>query len=152
MMKTPFRAKFTRLSSLVVFLFFYITGEYAVAESASGEKPVYMPVVNDRLDINLNNLFRNNYLRQAPEVSNLNKPEHADEMPMHLVGTLIMNKNKLAWIRTVDDEIHVLEHGQRVPGSVFRIDKIDADSVGLVNSVKCGNHDGCKFRLVLDLN
>ena len=152
MMKIRFLAKLAALAQLCLLITYDIKGGYTLAQTHGDEQSVEFPAINHNLVINLDNLFQDRFLGQESDQLISDRPGRISSSPMRLVGTLIMGNKKFAWIKTHEFQIHVLEHGQRVPGSELRINRILTDSVELVNADNCHENSLCKQTHVLDLD
>ena len=139
-------------TKLALCLSIIVTGEPAVAQSSDIEKKVGFPHINYNIEINLGNLYQGNSFKPVPSQRYIARVDTPTVIPMQLVGTLIMGKNKLALIKTSGYQIHILEPGQLVPGSQLRLDRILTDSVKLVNAGKCYKNSNCEPTHILDLN
>ena len=135
-----------------LFAMFNLIMASAVAQAPVEKRPISLPEIKYNLDFELNNIFQGPLDKQNPANRDQAHGEQAFLQPLQLVGTLIMGKNKLAWVKTNEYQILELRNGQHVPGSSFRIAQIFTDSVELVNTDNCVKDMPCKPTIVLDLN
>ena len=146
-MKIQFQVNPLSLFRLGVFFIAGTTYVMADAQTTTKEVPLELPEIVTGFDLKLENIFK-----QTDDGPNPSMPDRAFPQPLQLVGTLIMAQNRIAWIKTDQSQIHMLEENQPVPGSKLRILYIHRDSVELVNAGRCIKNNTCYPDLRLELN
>lgn len=133
-------------------LFFGIPVGCAVAQYSSSANSVLLPEIQRDVDIQLSNLFAKSNSGLHSKKYNSDQLDNESVTTMRLIGTLIMGEKKLAMIITNAALMHLLETGQRIPGSSYDIQQIRTDSVELIETDRCIDSDACNFRLMLNLD
>ena len=153
MIKARFKESWMWVPRIMMSVLVEIICLNAESQIVAGGTPRFdLPQINSSLEFQFDNLFRENDQQQMSDQKKSNKHNQSTDAPMQLVGTVIMGENKIAWIKINKHQIYVLKKGQHVPGSELRINRIETDSVELVNLYKCHKNSTCKPGLTLDLN
>jgi len=101
-------------------------------------------------EIDLRQIFmsHNRPAKQLPPTENSKTSPKSHSL--ELVGTLILDKTKIAWLK-VDGQLFQLKSGQIIPGLPAKISKINPESVVLDDHQSCQTKNTCDFSITLML-